>query len=116
MIIHSYYNRTVLDRESALYPSALTGKSVYMSRLIRKDRAMSTEAMNNLLAQLSEPFHPSRVTWRPGALTSKKDKALALAYADLRAYQNRLDETCGMDWSVSYTPWDERIICVRRMA
>ena len=66
---------------------------------------------NEILAELTKPFHPSRITWRPGALTGKKDKALALAYADLRAYQNRLDEVCGMDWSVSYTPWAERIIC-----
>lgn len=66
---------------------------------------------NEILEKLSQPFHPSRITWRPGAMTGKKDKALALAYADLRAYQNRLDEVCGMDWSVSYTPWSERIIC-----
>ncbi len=72
---------------------------------------MNNAEMTNILDQLSEPFHPSRITWRPGALTSKKDKALALAYADLRAYQNRLDETCGMNWAVSYTPWDERLIC-----
>mgnify|MGYP006946110877 FL=1 len=38
-------------------------------------------------------------------------QALALAYAELRAYQNRLDEVCGLDWSVSYLPWGERIIC-----
>jgi hypothetical protein len=72
---------------------------------------MSNDKMNQILEELSKPFHPSRITWRPGALTGKKDKALALAYADLRAYQNRLDETCGMDWSVSYTPWGDRIIC-----
>lgn len=72
---------------------------------------MSDEKINQILDELSKPFHPSRITWRPGALTGKKDKALALAYADLRAYQNRLDETCGMDWSVSYTPWGDRIIC-----
>jgi len=65
----------------------------------------------NLLAELSKPFHPAHIIWRPGALTGKKDKALALAYADLRTYQNRLDEVCGMDWSVSYTAWGDRIIC-----
>lgn len=64
-----------------------------------------------LLTQLAAPFHPSRITWKPGALSGKKDKALALAYADLRAYQTRLDEVCGLDWSVAYTPWGERIIC-----
>lgn len=66
---------------------------------------------NRILDELSKPFHPSRIVWRTGALTGKKDKALAVVYADLRAYQNRLDETCGLDWSVSYTPWGDRIIC-----
>ena len=66
---------------------------------------------NEILTQLAAPFHPSRITWKPGALTGKKDKALALAYADLRAYQNRLDEVCGLDWSATYTPWGDRIIC-----
>lgn len=65
----------------------------------------------NLLTELSKPFHPAHIIWRPGALTGKKDKALALAYADLRAYQNRLDEVCGMEWAVSYTAWGDRIIC-----
>lgn len=66
---------------------------------------------NEILTQLAAPFHPSRITWKPGALTGKKDKALALAYADLRAYQDRLDEVCGLDWSATYTPWADRIIC-----
>lgn len=65
----------------------------------------------SILTQLAAPFHPSRITWKPGAINGKKDKALALAYADVRAYQSRLDEVCGLDWSVSYTPWGERIIC-----
>jgi hypothetical protein len=69
---------------------------------IKKDKTtMNSEKMSHILEELSKPFHPSRITWRPGALTGKKDKAMALAYADLRAYQNRLDELCGMDWSVS---------------
>lgn len=72
---------------------------------------MNSETMNEILRDLSKPFHPARITWRPGALTETKEKALALAYADLRAYQDRLDEVCGLDWSVSYTPWGERIIC-----
>jgi len=67
--------------------------------------------MNEILTKLAVPFHPSRITWKPQAITGKKDKALAVAYADVRAYQNRLDEVCGLDWSVSYTPWSDRIIC-----
>ena len=110
VIIYSYYNRhfmldarTFTARQRAVDGSRREG--------VRKKRVMSNNNMNQILEELSKPFHPSRITWRPGALTGKKDKALALAYADLRAYQNRLDEVCGMDWSVSYTPWSDRIIC-----
>jgi Uncharacterized protein conserved in bacteria len=63
-----------------------------------------------LLTRLSEPFQPSAITWKPGA--AKENKCMAMAYADLRAYQNRLDEVCGLGWSVRYVPWgDERIMC-----
>jgi len=66
--------------------------------------------LQQVLDDLRKPFHPSQVTWKPGAV--KGDRALALAYADLRAYMNRLDEVCGTHWSVAYEPWGEdRIIC-----
>lgn len=59
---------------------------------------------------LRQPFKPEHVTWKPGAV--KGERALALAYGDLRAYMNRLDEVCGPDWSVEYMPWgNDRIIC-----
>lgn len=66
---------------------------------------------NELLLQLAAPFHPARITWKPQAISKDKNKAMAVAYADPRAYQNRLDEVCGLDWAVSYTPWADRIIC-----
>lgn len=66
---------------------------------------------NEILKQLAAPFHPSRITWKPQTITKNKDRALAVAYADLRAYQDRLDDVCGLGWSVSYTPWGDRIIC-----
>ena len=66
----------------------------------------------NILNELKRPFHPSHISWKPQAITKDQTKAMACAYGDLRAYQNRLDEVCGMDWSVSYTPWgNDRIIC-----
>lgn len=66
--------------------------------------------MQEILDKLRLPFHPSQVTWKPGVV--KGDRALALAYADVRAYMNRLDEVCGMDWSVAYEPWgNDRLIC-----
>lgn len=70
---------------------------------------MSTE---NILAELRQPFHPSHITWKPQAISKDKTKAMACAYGDLRAYQNRLDEVCGLDWSVTYTPWGEtKVVC-----
>ena len=67
--------------------------------------------MDHVLQQLSRPFHPAHISWLPGATTSDKAKCLAMPYADLRAYQNRLDEICGLQWSLSFTPWGDRIIC-----
>ncbi len=65
----------------------------------------------HILQQLTRPFVPEHVTWKPGATTKDKSRCLAMAYADLRAYQNRLDEICGLGWSVSYEPWGDRLIC-----
>jgi len=65
----------------------------------------------NILEQLTFPFHPSVIFWKPGSLNKERTKALAMAYATLRAYQDRLDEVCGLEWAVSYTPWGDRLIC-----
>ncbi len=92
MITYSYYNRSFMH-------------------YTRKNQAMNNQMMNETLQALRKPFHPAHVTWKPGMMSKDQGKALALAYADLRAYQNRLDELCGMDWSVTYTPWGERIVC-----
>lgn len=64
-----------------------------------------------VLQELSRPFHPSQIEWKPGAINGDQTRALGLAYADVRAYQKRLDEVCGGDWSITFTPWGERIIC-----
>lgn len=67
-------------------------------------------ALHEMLDELRKPFHPSHIEWKPGAV--KGERALAIAYADLRAYMNRLDEVCGDEWSVAYEPWgNDRIIC-----
>lgn len=64
----------------------------------------------DIIKQLTRPFDPVAITWKPGA--TKDNRCLALAYGDLRAYQDRLDEVCGLDWSCKYVPWgDGRIIC-----
>ena len=66
--------------------------------------------MHDLLIQLRRPFAPAEISWLPGAV--KDGKTRAMAYADVRAYQDRLDDVCGLDWSSKYLPWlDGRIIC-----
>ena len=83
----------------------------YNVAYFRKQSAMNNDKMTDVLQALKQPFHPTQVTWKPGVTTKDGSKALALAYADLRAYQNRLDDICGLAWSVTYTPWGERIVC-----
>jgi hypothetical protein len=68
--------------------------------------------MNELQQRLAQPFEPKYIEWKPGGTTKDNTKCMAMAYADLRAYQERLDEVCGMDWAVRYVGWgDTRIFC-----
>lgn len=98
-------NDTTSQTTSSPTPSPATPQPVF-------DRERyNTEMLGKIMVELRKPFHPTQVTWKPGAMAKSGNKALALAYADLRAYQNRLDELCGANWSVSYTPWGERIVC-----
>ena len=55
--------------------------------------------MEDVLKALSKPFPASYIEWRPGATTRAKDKALALAYVDPRAYHERLNDVFGTSWS-----------------
>ncbi len=65
-----------------------------------------------LLTQLSEPFTKEDIFWRAGATTRDKKRAQALAYAEPRIYEDRLNEVCPGDWSVKFIPWGEtRLIC-----
>jgi hypothetical protein len=95
-------------------PAQTNGAPTARVAPLELERRIEMEAREHLaqaLEELRKPFHPSQVTFKPGAIAKSGDRALALAYGDLRAYQNRLDEVCGGDWSVSYTPWGDRIIC-----
>jgi len=70
---------------------------------------LTPEMLKNLL----EPFDPEIVQWKPGATTQDKTRALALAYADSRAYYDRLDAIAGADWSDDYqvSPDGRRVVC-----
>ena len=71
MITYSYYNRSFMH-------------------YTRKNRAMNNNQMNEILQELRKPFHPAHVTWKPGSVSKDQNKALALAYADLRALPESL--------------------------
>jgi len=66
-----------------------------------------------LLRKLSKPFPPDVIQFKPGATTQDNTKALALVYADSRAYFDRLDEVAGADWSDDYevSPDGQRVVC-----
>lgn len=57
-----------------------------------------------ILQQLSEPFSPGEINWKPGATTNDKTRGLALAYVDPRAYMERLNQVCRGWWSDHYSP------------
>ena len=59
-----------------------------------------TGLTGEILAQLSEPFDPKLVSWKPQ--TAKNGRALAVSFADTRAYMDRLDAVVGADWSDRY--------------
>jgi hypothetical protein len=64
--------------------------------------------------QLATPFGIDQVEVKPGATNKDKTKALALAYADPRVYQDRLDEIIGAaHWSVGYRRLSDRAIICR---
>lgn len=55
------------------------------------------------LRKLAEPFPVGKISWRVGALTKNKDKAIGLAYIDARDLYERLDDVCGPEsWQIRY--------------
>ncbi|MCA9836355.1 MAG: hypothetical protein KC422_05550 [Trueperaceae bacterium] len=65
-----------------------------------------------LQKELAKPFPAEVISWRAGAQTRDKKRAQALPYAEPRVYEDRLNDICGGNWSVTFKPWgDNRIIC-----
>jgi hypothetical protein len=73
----------------------------------------STSFTPELITDLRAPFPWDVIEVRPGAVRKDGTGALALAYADPRVYEERLDDVVGPDqWSVEFAPWGEhRLIC-----
>lgn len=54
--------------------------------------------INEIMAALKEPFDPAVLSWRVGATSKDKKKAIALAYIDARDVMKRLDDVMGLHW------------------
>lgn len=65
---------------------------------------------NDKISELSKPFEPEHISWLPAATNKDKTKCMVMAYADLRAYMNRLDDVFGSEWSNTVTPWGDKLI------
>lgn len=66
------------------------------------------------MAALRAPFKPEDISWKPQTVDYKAKTALAVAYADPRAYVDRLNDVFGVgEWSDTYsfiaTPYNKFI-------
>lgn len=61
---------------------------------------------------LAAPFPLELIELKPGATTQSKERCLAMAYADMRAYEWRLDEIAGVEnWATSYQMTARGVVC-----
>lgn len=69
--------------------------------------------MNEIIAKLSAPFPPAKVSWRVGPVNNKDNptSGIALAYIDARDVQDRLDEVCGINWQSRYPHAAQKTVC-----
>ncbi len=70
--------------------------------------------LDDLLDELAKPFDPGRVCWKPQA--THGNRALAVAYADARTYQDRLNEVAGADWSDDYQVLGDGAVVLCRLS
>lgn len=66
----------------------------------------------DIIAMLSAPLDPAKVSWRVGSTTADKKRGMALAYIDARDVMARLDAACGAGgWQDRYEFHGPRTIC-----
>jgi len=59
--------------------------------------------METMIKLLAAPFDARSISWRVGATTKNKDKAIPLAYLNSRDVMERLDDACGVaGWQCRY--------------
>lgn len=89
------YNE-ISDRALDKYWTRQEQKEVHEDRLKEDNK-------KRILAALREPFDEETISWKPQIV--RNGKAMGIAYADPRAYFDRLSEVCGATgWSVRFEP------------
>jgi hypothetical protein len=75
----------------------------------------SAPSLTEIARRLSAPFQPEEVRFKPAVVSG--NRALALAYVDARAIQDRLDEVLGvMGWQDSYKCLEDgSVVCRLRL-
>jgi len=67
------------------------------------DKPKLTRALEDLFARLAEPFHPSEIKWRVTHTNQAGDRGAVIAFADPRAYTDRLNRVfTPAGWSRSF--------------
>lgn len=76
---------------------------------------MTTHApltLAHIADDLAAAFPLELVELKPGATTKDKTRCLAMPYADMRAYEYRLDEVAGLEnWSTTYQMTARGVVC-----
>lgn len=69
--------------------------------------------LEKIRAELSRPFRPDQVDWKPQ--TVKGNRAMAVAYVTARTVMDRLDDVLGVgNWQTSYRPFGDGVVCCLR--
>jgi hypothetical protein len=75
----------------------MNSQALFGAPISFEEKAMATEAgtanpeLNALFAQLTEPFDPSEIKWRVTHTTRDGSRGAVIAFADPRAYSDRLN-------------------------
>jgi len=74
---------------------------------------MTEKNLQSVMAALAAPFAVEDIYWKPQAMTRDRKKALAVPYADGRAYEDCLNQVIPGDWAshVTFTPASPKIVC-----
>ena len=72
--------------------------------MLATEEVKTNPDLEPLFSQLAEPFHPSEIKWRVTRTTRDGSRGVVIAFADPRAYTDRLNQVLTpAGWSRTYT-------------